>query len=197
MRGQKTLFMLLALTCLLLTFPASSGQASQCRYREDDLLEADVIFSGKVIRVERNVRGQYENLVWHDEIVTFQVQNAWKGNFQTQAVVLGGEATGRDCGIGNCGYGFKQGVSYLVFAYDWQRDSARILMADKCSRTAPLSSSGARHDLAALGPGHLPDGGSPTDEGIGMPFVIAIMLALLGLSLRWVGRANSARKQNY
>jgi hypothetical protein len=191
MSAKKFVVLLLILTCVQIALLPHSVQASHCRHREDDLLEADVIFSGRVTKVERVNEQKLLSGLTYEQIVTFRVQNTWKGTLQSQVVVRGGPSIGRDCGVGGCGYTFKHGRSYLVFAYG---DPANDVSADICSRTALLSSREARQDLAALGPGQLPAGGSSTDQGIVPLFAIALMLTIIGFRLRWLGQANTARK---
>jgi hypothetical protein len=170
--------------------PHQSGAASFCRSREDDLLEADVIFSGVVTRVEKHDILYSYGPATFTQTVTLRVLNSWKGNVPAQMVVHGGPAGGRDCGVGNCGYTFKQGERYLVFAYDWSQSYSPPLMADRCSRTAPLSSPEARQDLAALGPGNLPPGG--VGESIAPHLLLAGALIALGVGLRAFGQRTRA-----
>jgi hypothetical protein len=170
--------------------PHQSGAASFCRSREDDLLEADVIFSGVATRVEKHdIRYDYGPATF-TQTVTLRVLNSWKGNVPAQVVVHGGPAYGRDCGVGNCGYTFKPGVSYLVFTHGQGTDTKHVGVADKCSRTAPLASPEAQQDLAALGPGNLPPGGS--GESIAQYLFLAVSLILLGLGLQAFGRRTRA-----
>jgi hypothetical protein len=170
--------------------PHQSGAASFCRSREDDLLEADVIFSGVVTRVERHDIVYDYGPATFTQTVNLRVLNSWKGNVPAQVVVQGGPAYGRDCGVGNCGYTFKPGVSYLVFTYRQGTDTKYVGVADRCSRTALLSSPEARQDLAALGPGNLPPGG--VGENIAPHLLLAGALIALGVGLRAFGQRTRA-----
>jgi hypothetical protein len=152
----------IVLGCLLFVLLYSTARASFCSAREDGLQAAEVIFSGKV----SNITSEQG-----DDVVTLRILRVWKGETEAQAVVHTGD-TARDCGKGPCGYQFKRGQSYLVFAYKWPAiphfdmggsltipaGVPTLLMTDLCSRTAPLAT--AYDDLAALGPGTLPATGS-------------------------------------
>lgn len=174
----------LAIVLVLLLLPATA-HASTCSAREDDLQEAEVIFSGRVLSITPDSS---------DNVVLFRVYDVWKGAIQSQAVVYTG-GTSRDCGIGNCGYKFKAGQDYLVFAYIWNKPSdpfspipskpIPFLMTDYCSRTDLLSQAGG--DLNALGPGSLPSAGAGfpgrIEEYLLYP-LIAVILVAAGLGLR-------------
>lgn len=174
----------LAIALALLLLPATV-RASHCTPHQDGLQDAEVIFSGRVLSITPEHGA---------DVVLFRVSNVWKGEVQSQAVVYTGTAS-RDCGIGNCGYKFKTGQDYLVFAYIWNKLSdpfppiaskpIPFLMTDYCSRTDLLSQAGG--DLNALGPSRLPSAGSGIpgriEEYVLYP-LIALVLVAAGLGLR-------------
>ncbi len=77
------------------------------------LVRADAVFRGRVVAVEREwsnllpARGRYQY-----QRVTFEVDTNWKGPVARRVVVFTGT------GQGDCGYGFQQGVEYVVYAYN-------------------------------------------------------------------------------
>lgn len=186
---------LIALACLQTAAPGSV-QASFCSVREDSLQAADIIFSGKVVSITHAPQ---------DDVVLFHVGIGWKGMSESQVIInTGGSA--RDCGIGNCGYHFEAGKSYLVFAYDWSQsppvhrtDNGQtvpipFLVTDKCSRTGPLALAG--QDIAALGPGSLPIAGASFLHRLPdflLYLLVPLLLVAVGFRLRQVSRAG--RKQ--
>ncbi len=177
----------LMLLCFQVVLLPHIAQASNCRPREDNLQAAEIVFSGKVVNIT-HVAG--------DDVVLFNVLAVWKGVLQSQATVYTGD-TSRDCGTGNCGYHFKRGSSYLVFAYDWRnpRGSTMHLVTDYCSRTDLLSA--ASQDLAALGPSGLPVGGAgPLERIQGFVAYLLVGLALVatGLELRVLTKAHALRR---
>ena len=99
------------------------------------------MFVARVTKIERGDRGQS---------VTMEISTTWKG---TKGKVVTVE-TG--LGGGDCGYGFEEGESYLVYAYQRkiEEGSAGPLRTGICSRTRPLAK--ARGDIKALGPAKIP-----------------------------------------
>ncbi|HSI34441.1 MAG: hypothetical protein ACAI43_23390 [Phycisphaerae bacterium] len=97
--------------------------------------KCDAVFLGKVTAVERGDRGIR---------VTIAVEKSWKGDARAELVVTTG------MGGGDCGYGFQQGKSYVVYAY--ARDTG--LSTGTCSRTCHIDDAG--EDLKALGEGKKP-----------------------------------------
>ncbi len=101
---------------LLLLLFASSASACKCDFPtvEEDFLKSDVVFSGKVLRIdsvedERRIkRGQddYRQTVE----VELELNEAWKGTVETKVTVL----TALQHTL--CGYDFSVGQRYVVFA---------------------------------------------------------------------------------
>jgi hypothetical protein len=103
------------------------------------------VFTGEVVKIDRpsSIKSSLA-----PETVTFRVSESWKG---PEGATL--EVRTPISGM-SCGYPFKEGQEYLVYAHGKQQD----LKVDLCSGTKALSKAGA--DLAELGNGQKPkDGG--------------------------------------
>jgi hypothetical protein len=117
--------------------------------------------------------------------VTFRVNTVWKGPQHTTLTVT----TAQDSA--SCGYGFKGGENYLVYAGGFEDD----LQVNLCSRTQLLS--GAQEDLVALGEGN-PVGsqtGTASDpSGDGLSPVAWFLITSAGLALVIAGAWIVARR---
>ena len=82
----------------------------------------------------------------YGKLVTFKIIKYWKG-IDKPIVSLWTAKSGA-----SCGYGFKEGEKYLVYAYGQEDGDIRTSI---CTRTRPLSH--AEKDLKALGPGKEPE----------------------------------------
>ena len=188
------------LICLLVLL---SGVAEASFCSRDSLQNAPIVFSGRAVSVKLEIHdpsgGLVNNLVPNasvDQTVQFLVSHVWKGGVGASVVVRSGDYASRDCGVGDCGYTFEAGKSYLVFAYqgDWGTAPAGYtfvvtpsapIVTDKCSRTELLSQASA--DLAALGPGRLPAAGSGPfgAREVLIPLsLVALIAVVLGVMLR-------------
>jgi len=127
------------------------------------LKEAKAVFSGTVTDIDRNFTG-------YGYKVKFDVEKVWKGISDKTAVVFTG------MGGSDCGYRFKEGEKYFVYAYgsifrntislSFMKSSdgdASFLFAHSCSRTGLLSAAG--EDLSALGEGNVPFSSPNTPSG--------------------------------
>ena len=97
---------------------------------EGALEESSAVFSGEVIDIEKGPQVSS---------VTFRVSKVWKGNHQETRTVSTASYGAA------CGYPFKEGQEYLVYAW------GKKMEVNLCGRTAPLSEASA--DLQALGNG--------------------------------------------
>lgn len=98
-------------------------------------LASGSIFAGRVVKIEPNEdseRGGYT--------VTFEVSEAWKG---VRDPILKVNTAGNSA---ICGYAFKNGQDYLVYA---TKEPGYDLRVSLCSRTQPLDQ--AAEDLKELG----------------------------------------------
>jgi protocatechuate 3,4-dioxygenase beta subunit len=88
--------------------------------------KSSAVFSGQVLEIVPFEAGGYPQ-----KLVRFSVSEAFRGMSGSAAEI----ATGN--GGGDCGYPFRVGESYLVYAYRAPQDNR--LYAGICSRTGPLS----------------------------------------------------------
>jgi len=109
------------------------------------LKESTAVFSGQVV----NIGTGEPSGAWRPATVTvsFQVSEVWKGP-QPETLEV---STSRDGA--SCGYPFKEGQEYLVYAYG-KEEPFKVSL---CSETKPLSEASA--DLEALGNGESMGGG--------------------------------------
>jgi 5-hydroxyisourate hydrolase-like protein (transthyretin family) len=95
-----------------------------------------VVFVGKVINIEESKR-QIQRFGKMEEIRTsllahFEIERAYKGIPENQVNIN----VGTGGGGGDCGYDFKSGERYIVFAS--QGSDGRAVYTGICSRTQPL-----------------------------------------------------------
>jgi hypothetical protein len=116
------------------------------------LAEADAVFRGKVVEMERMSEG---NRLLR---VKIQVTSVWKGAVTTETLV---QTTDNSAA---CGFPFQIGGDYLIYADTSTADTPNgppiaPYTAHLCSRTRSIGQ--AADDLAALGPGQPPTPGLP------------------------------------
>ncbi|MBE1444813.1 hypothetical protein [Paenibacillus sp. OAS669] len=139
---------------VLLPILPSSCFACSCAFQRDPIKaldEAGAVFSGKVIEMKEDVwenRKKGEVYEWR-HVVRIAVEQSWKGMDQTEVIVMT-NAGGED----SCGYEFKVGESYLVYAYKNNSTGVNEWHTSYYSRTALLSS--ASGDLEKIGQGSTP-----------------------------------------
>ena len=103
---------------------------------------ADAVFAGTVVSVRENKRtSQPErgNVDWHPVAFKFSVEHPYLGVTGAEIEVFTGQ------GGGDCGYQFKVGRRYLVYAYRYENK----LSTGICTRTKPFET--GSEDLAFLG----------------------------------------------
>lgn len=149
---KSLLFSLLLIVSLM--FAAEAGFACSCappRSAAEELERAAAVFSGKVVEIKKHK--QAENIFTAVEVI-FRVERSWKGaEGETVSVFTSGWSAA-------CGYGFKGGRTYLVYAH---RDAEGRLSTSTCSRTRRLKD--AREDLEEMGAGREMAEDAP--EGLG------------------------------
>ena len=140
--------------CLLLfaslAFGVEAGLACTCvplKGPAEELELAAAVFSGKVVEIRRHKRG--EDIFAGVEAVV-RVERVWKGVEATTVSVFTASHSAA------CGYGFKEGRTYLVYAY---KDAEGRLSTGICGRTRRLKDAG--EDLKELGAGREVAGGKP------------------------------------
>lgn len=101
--------------------------------------DASAVFVGKVIGID-NAEGAEGGYEFYGRRVRFEIVEAFTGVSGPNAEAYTGY------GGGDCGYGFRSGRTYLVYAYR-EAKSAR-LVTGICSRTRPVSE--AEEDLSYL-----------------------------------------------
>lgn len=124
--------------------PPCEGGFCMCAYREDvatALAGAHAVFTGRVVAVRDTVIGEGHFPGPYVRRVTLRVDRAWKGVDSSTVVVVTG------MGDADCGFPFRRGGRYLVFAH---RRPDGLLEAGICDRTARLRR--AARTLRALGP---------------------------------------------
>ena len=136
------------------------------------------VFSGEVVHFEKSsppnkkkmIGGKMRTIIMGGgtATATMRVSEVWKGPKQ-ETLEVRTPVSGM-----SCGYPFKEGQKYLVYAYGKQD-----LKVDLCSGTKPLSKAGA--DLMVLGDGEKPtaDGDALTDTSGGIS--VGAMVGLAGL----------------
>ncbi len=105
--------------------------ACECHKRNNFEQEFDfskAVFVGEVVEIDKSKP---------DAIVTFEVKKMWKGA-KSETMVVRTNNQGKACG-----YVFRQGEQYLVYAYD-----EGMLRTSICTRTAEVKS--AAEDLKEL-----------------------------------------------
>lgn len=169
------------LICSLLLFSfITSVNACSCAEPlsvEESLEQAAAVFSGKVIRVKE----KKQEHGFYGKSVLFEVNEIWKGVEHSQIMIETGS------GDADCGIHFKEGVEYLVYAYEDESKLKTYL----CTRTKELSF--AQDDLFVLGEGSLPvsDVDTATEQKSFLHYIPIIFVIILGLL---IGIMNKKRK---
>lgn len=125
-----TVFLILAVCLVELAFN-NPVFACECHQRNDFEQEfgfSKAVFVGEVVEIDNSKP---------DAIVTFRVKKIWKGS-KSETIVVRTNNQGK-----SCGYVFRQGEKYLVYAHN---DGA--LRTSICTRTAEVKS--ADNDLREL-----------------------------------------------
>lgn len=139
-------------------------------YLSEELQKATAVFSGTVTDINEDSRGQ-------GYAVKFDVEKIWKG-ISEKTVFISTNMSGA-----SCGYAFKKGEKYLVYANG--KDS---LSASICSRAKVLSVVG--EDISVLGNGGTPIPSSYSSQEVGLfglsyylIFVIVLTIVVFGFVL--------------
>lgn len=107
------------------------------------LTQSDAVFSGRVIKIKRVKSRNSQDEPLQEMEVVLEVNSSWKGAERKRVTVFTASQSAA------CGYSFRKGVTYLVYA----NDSQGKLVASICSRTKRLKD--ARDDLGELGSGKI------------------------------------------
>lgn len=143
MRNKFRPLLLAAIAAVLLICSASEANACSCAFGGSapcqDYWKTDAVFVGRVVGSSKITldEGAYKS---HRRVVRMTIEQPLKGVEGAQAEVF----TGR--GGGDCGYEFKMGESYIVYAGRGEKDER--LYTGICTRTRPLAEAG--EDLAFI-----------------------------------------------
>jgi hypothetical protein len=140
------------------------------------LADSEAVFSGEVVKIDRPSPFKSGAALETD---TFRVSEVWKGpeqrTLEVHTALMGA----------SCGYPFKEGQEYLVYAYTGKQG----LEVDLCNGTQRLAE--AEADLEVLGAGKKPTGGealSDTAGGVSAGTVVGMAGLALAASLLVVAR---------
>ncbi len=155
-----------------------AGGGSKKEMVEWALSHPGAVFTGEVIDLQKGSSSSS---------VTLRVSEVWKGP-QRETIQVSTPSYGA-----SCGYPFKEGQEYLVYAY-WGNQGTPprpALKVDLCSSTKPLSEAGA--DLALLGNGEEPKDDSDealtdTSGGVSGGAMVGLAGLLMAASLLVVVR---------
>lgn len=153
---MRLLIILLAMLC---AFPAYAVDICTCHPREleEDMAGAFAIFSGTVKSIERQFNPDRTRIEFDVHAVWRKVKNEDYAVYTQGADLI---ALARE-GI-TCGYTFKRGETYLVYA--WRSTSEHgFPWVSQCGHTKLLKD--ASNDIAALGPPVLEFDKKPMPEG--------------------------------
>lgn len=112
---------------------------------KEEFNRSKAVFSGKVI----DIKEKRSSNGYLAKSILFEVTNTWKGIHQSQITITTGISDA------NCGFDFKNGKEYLVYANESTMYGAKSLVTIICDRTNELSSS--KEDLMLLGKGQPPN----------------------------------------
>lgn len=111
---------------------------------QDELSRSESVFSGRVLEVKEERTNRYLS-----NAVLFEIGQIWKGRSESQIMIHTGS------GDGDCGFDFKKGEEYLVYANPSSMyGNKEQLVTIICDRTNELAQ--AEEDLAILGEGKIP-----------------------------------------
>jgi hypothetical protein len=132
----------------VVTLVVSVAPVDACMCREEKMpfsesvASADAVFEGQVVALRMLEEPRHEEGTFVLKVlVSLRVLRSWKGVDGNLVNLLNGS------GLGDCGYDFRLGGGYVVFAH---RDKNGRLAASVCGRTIPLGD--ASKTLRRLGP---------------------------------------------
>jgi hypothetical protein len=144
--------------------------AGQKEMAKEALSDSAAVFSGEVLDVEQGAPITMFGIRLASSRVTLRVSEVWKGPKRETLEV----STPRD-GM-SCGYPFKEGQEYLVYAYGKEEP----FKVDLCNQTKPLSEAGA--NLQVLRDGESMGGGGALVDTSG-GFLGLWMTGMMGLAM--------------
>ncbi|MDQ0116727.1 hypothetical protein [Paenibacillus harenae] len=133
----------------------------------DESARSDAVFEGTVVSMKPSGISLFQSSA--DAVkTTFHVNEVWKGLVTSDIAVISARSGE------SCGFEFKSGQRYLVYA----RETGKSLEVSLCSRTTPYSDAG--EDIATLGKGSIPP--APTsgmNNKESSSYIIPLILLLL------------------
>jgi hypothetical protein len=149
-----------------------------------DYWKSAAIFTGKVVAISTIlVEIEPGNPKWRiqERLVRFSIEKTFKGHARKEVELITGMTTA------SCGYQFKEGESYLVYATPYAKSRNR-LFTSICHRTKLLSQ--ADEDLSYLQALPLPGSGGTLYGRLTMPNPDKIKITIEGQGKRIETRAN-------
>ena len=165
--------LVIAVLGVVFLLPPQCASACQCTMpaEKPTLADSEVVFSGEVVEIDQPSPFKSGADLETD---TFRVYEVWKGpeqeTLEVHTALFGA----------SCGYPFKEGQEYLVYAYTGKQG----LEVDLCNGTQRLTESQA--DLEVLGAGKKPTGGevlSDTSGGVSAGAMVGVAGLLMAASL--------------
>ncbi len=171
--------LVLAVLGVVFLLPPQCAYACSCAGSRDAvraLADSEAVFSGEVVEVAEGPPTKMMGISGvRTSRVTLRASEVWKGPQRETLEV----STLRD-GM-SCGYPFKEGQEYLVYAYTGKQG----LEVDLCNGTQRLTE--AQADLEVLGAGKKPTGGgealSDTSGGVSAGAMVGVAGLALAASL--------------
>jgi hypothetical protein len=153
MRKQRSKLYTIAVSLIIVALIAAGfafpkrTYACSCAVQPDPemvLQQSAAVFTGKAVKIKREVL-QDNGIYIEKKAVLFQVNRSWMGPSAEQLIVRTNAGGGSDCG-----FDFRAGTSYLVYAYEANHG----LETSICSLTKEQAA--AENELITLGPGNPP-----------------------------------------
>ena len=147
-------FVVLTVLGIVFLLPPRCASACQCSMpvEKPTLAGSEAVFSGEVVEIDQPSPIKSGAALETD---TFRVYEVWKGP-EDRTLEVHTALTGA-----SCGYPFKEGQEYLIYAYSGKQG----LEVGLCGNVVPLSEAGA--DLRVLGAGEKPTGGEALSDTSG------------------------------
>ena len=120
---------------LLIIFTIDHLKACDCNGTQsiqEELKKSDVVFTGKVISVSPILISKHQRDYTH-VLIKFSINSIIKGDSNKIVEIKTAASTGM------CGYPFRKGTEYLVYATRVKENSKQILWSGLCDRTKSLS----------------------------------------------------------
>ena len=174
--------LVIAVLGVVFLLPPQCASACQCTMpaEKPTLADSEAVFSGEVVEIDQPSPFKSGADLETD---TFRVYEVWKGpeqeTLEVHTALFGA----------SCGYPFKEGQEYLVYAYTGKQG----LEVDSCNGTQRLTE--AQAHLEVLGAGKKPTGGevlSDTSGGVSAGAMVGVAGLALAASLLLVVRLVSS-----